>query len=169
MCPYWITSGGASRAHHWLLHHCTSLRITDENWSCDTPRLSSIVVNASAFAVSWTLIVLLQNVRRSIYYCWFKSIIFLYVSALNKFALFKKKILVITFTLILELPNRKPEDRWGMSRVTDLRSASRINVCCCNNKNIKHRSELRGKTWPGPMWTPRPVESSHSNRICLSY
>lgn len=54
-----------------------------------------IVVNASAFAVlwNWILIVLLYRqglgiVRRSIYYCWLKSIIFFYVSALNKIALF---------------------------------------------------------------------------------
>lgn len=54
-----------------------------------------IVVNASAFAVlwNWILIVLLYRqglgiVRHSIYYCWLKSIIFFYVSALNKFALF---------------------------------------------------------------------------------
>lgn len=78
-----------------------SRRCREEPCSLSTPTHTTsiavllIVVNASAFAVlwNWILIVLLYRqglgiVRRSIYYCWLKSIIFFYVSALNKFALF---------------------------------------------------------------------------------
>lgn len=61
-----------------------------------------IVVNASAFAVlwNWILIVLLYRqglVRHSIYYCWLKSIIFFYVSALNKNLPFFKSLRLVCF------------------------------------------------------------------------
>ena len=94
--PLRIRVGGRTRVtgSFWVRVLMTSVLRSPAPSHAASIDLLLIVVNASAFAVlwNWILIVLLYwqglgTVRRSIYYCWLKSIIFFYVSALNKFAL----------------------------------------------------------------------------------